>query len=182
MRGILSGILMFSLCFNLSGWDTKVFNENAQKNPATKMVHIIKKTESNVKVTGKVKKQIVTNLKITVGKETFNATLYENKTTQALVALFPMTMDMSEMNGNEKYYYLTNKLPTASEKVGEISSGDLMLYGTDCLVLFYENFSSAYQYTRIGTIEDADGLAEALGDKKCKVTFDVVKNNKNKEN
>ena len=47
---------------------------------------------------------------------------------------------MSELNGNEKYFYLESALPTVSEQVEEIHAGDLMLYGDDCLVLFYQSF------------------------------------------
>ena len=41
-----------------------------------------------------------------------------------------MTVDMSELHGNEKYYYLSNGLPTASSNPGTIRTGDLMLYGS----------------------------------------------------
>ncbi len=178
MRRILYGVLMVSLAFNLSGWDSKLANEIIQKNPIVKTVHLTKKTQ---KVVNTPEKVTVTELKLTVGKETFNVQLYENKTSQALIELLPMTVDMGEMNGNEKYYYLSKKLPIALEQPSDIHAGDLMLYGSDCLVLFYENFSSAYQYTRIGSIEDADGLAQALGNKNCSVTIDIVKNNKDKD-
>lgn len=183
MRGLLYGVLVFSLAFTASGWDSKISNENIPKNSTDKVVHITQKTEKIVKPVKVVKapeKVKVTDLKVTVGKETFNVKLYDNKTATAFAEQLPMTLDMSEMNGNEKYYYLSKKLPTASEQPEEIKAGDLMLFGNDCLVLFYESFSSSYQYTRIGAIEDPTGLAEALGNKNCKVTFDVVKKNRNK--
>ena len=46
-----------------------------------------------------------------------------------------MTVDMSELHGNEKYYYLSNGLPTASSNPGTIRTGDLMLYGSTCVVV-----------------------------------------------
>ena len=70
---------------------------------------------------------------------------------------------MDELHGNEKYAYLDQSLPTASEKVGSIKSGDLMLFGSDCLVLFYEDFSTSYSYTPLGHIDDPAGLSDALG-------------------
>lgn len=178
MRGLLYGVLVFSLAFTASGWDSKISNENIPKNSTAKVVQNTQKTGKVVKPAKVVKpseKVKVTDLKVTIGKETFNIKLLDNKTAKAFVEQLPMTIDMSEMNGNEKYYYLSKILPTASEQPGEIKAGDLMIFGNDCLVLFYENFSSAYSYTRIGTIEDPAGLAEALGEKNCKVTFDVVK-------
>jgi len=119
------------------------------------------------------------DLSLTVGNKVFSAKFYENQTTQALVKLFPLTIEMSELNGNEKYYYLSNKLPTASEQPGEIHAGDIMLYGDDCLVVFYKTFSSSYQYTRLGYIEDAVSFVQAVADGSTKVTFDLEKHEKN---
>ena len=113
------------------------------------------------------------NIKITVNGQEFSAKLYDNQTTQNFVPKLPLTIDMSELNGNEKFYYLEEPLPVAAEQIGEIRAGELMLYGDDCLVLFYENFSSVYRYTRIGAIEDADGLAEAVGNGVVKISFSL---------
>ena len=38
-----------------------------------------------------------------------------------------------------------------------------MLYTSNCLVLFYDSFDTEYSYTKIGYIEDIEGLKEALG-------------------
>ena len=38
-----------------------------------------------------------------------------------------------------------------------------MLYGSDCLVIFYENFDTPYSYTRIGKIDNVDNLKDVLG-------------------
>ena len=68
---------------------------------------------------------------------------------------------------------MQESLPTSSERPGNIRAGDLMLYGSDCLVLFYENFSSGYSYTRLGSMDDPSGLAAALGRGSVDVTFQV---------
>ena len=111
------------------------------------------------------------NISIVVGNSTFKMKLYNNDTAKALLTQLPMTLDMSELNGNEKYFFLSDSLPTASELVGNIRVGDLMLYGSDCLVLFYESFSTSYNYTKIGYIEDVSGLNNALGSGNVTVTF-----------
>lgn len=116
------------------------------------------------------------NLKITVGSVSFNATLDSNATTTAFKALLPMTINMSEMNGNEKYYYLSEGLPTASSNPGSIRSGDLMLYGSTCVVLFYETFSTSYSYTRLGRVDNPSKLASALGSGNVTVTFETTNN------
>nr|WP_286167049.1 cyclophilin-like fold protein [Clostridium sp. D33t1_170424_F3] len=102
-------------------------------------------------------------LQIEVGNKNFTATLYDNATTRALIQKLPLTLTMSEMNGNEKYHYFADGLPTNANRPAGIHAGDLMLYGPDCLVLFYESFSTAYSYTPLGSIDDPAGLSEALG-------------------
>ena len=37
-----------------------------------------------------------------------------------------------------------------------------MLYGDDCVVLFYESFDTPYSYTPIARVEDPDALRAAL--------------------
>lgn len=113
------------------------------------------------------------NLKISVGSASFNITLENNATVTAFKALLPMTVSMSEMNGNEKYYYLPKNLPTASSNPGTIRTGDLMLYGSSCLVLFYESFRTSYSYTRLGRTDNPSGLASALGLGSAEVTFEL---------
>lgn len=110
-------------------------------------------------------------LKITVGSVSFDLTLESNATATAFKALLPMTVSMPDMNSNEKYYYLPENLPTASSNPATIHAGDLMLYGSSCLVLFYETFSTSYSYTRLGRVDNPSGLASALGSGSVTVTF-----------
>lgn len=118
------------------------------------------------------------DLNITIGDQVFSAKLYDNQTTQAFIEKLPLDIDMSDHNSNEKFYNFPDTLPTDSERPGKINAGDIMLYGDNCLVLFYETFSSTYSYTRLGYIEEAVRFAQAVGDGDINVTFDLAKNNK----
>ena len=113
-------------------------------------------------------------INIVIGSKTFTATLADSETAEAFAALLPLTVTMNELNGNEKYHYLSSSLPTAAYQPGTIHAGDLMLYGNNCLVLFYETFSSSYSYTRIGTLNATDGLAQALGKNNVSVRFEAA--------
>lgn len=102
-------------------------------------------------------------VKVTINGQEFSAVLYDNETARAFKAMLPVTITMNDLNGNEKYHYFNNALPADSTRPGTINEGDLMLYGSSCLVLFYETFQSSYSYTRIGYIEDTSRLRDALG-------------------
>ena len=104
---------------------------------------------------------------------TFSATLLDTPATEALLDLLPLTLDMQELNGNEKYATLPQALPTDAERPGQIHTGDLMLYGSDCLVLFYEDFPTSYSYTPLGKIDDPQGLAQALGAGNVEVHLEI---------
>lgn len=147
-----------------STWSTDSTTTETGTTETTDEEEIINESEGNE----------ATMLTITVGSRTFHATLYDNETVETLKNLLPLTLNMDELNGNEKYYYLPQSLPTSSERVGNIRNGDLMLYGRDCLVLFYQNFSSSYSYTRIATIDDPNGFANELGRGSVEVRFELA--------
>ncbi len=105
----------------------------------------------------------VMKLKITVGTKTFTATLYDNAAATEFKAMLPMRINMKDLNGNEKYFDLPTDLSASASNPSNIKSGDLMLYGTNTLVLFYKSFSTRYSYTPLGNIDDPLGLAAALG-------------------
>ena len=98
--------------------------------------------------------KMVSNIKVIVDGKKYNVKVEENKTAQSLVNMLPLELNMSELNGNEKYIYLDKTLPTNSYSPKHIEVGDMMLYGNDCLVVFYKSFDTPYSYTKIGHIEN----------------------------
>jgi hypothetical protein len=110
-------------------------------------------------------------LRIRVGSRTFQATLLNNPTVTAFKARLPLTITMSDLNANEKLYNFPQNLPTNSANPGTIQTGDLMLYGSNTLVLFYKSFSTIYSYTKLGRIDNPSGLATALGSGNITVTY-----------
>lgn len=111
-------------------------------------------------------------IRISVGGQSFTATLADTKAAEEFAALLPLTLNMSELNGNEKYYYLDGSLSTDSKVPDMIQTGDIMLFGSSCIVLFYEEFSTSYSYTPIAHIEDTNGLKSALGSGNVTIKFD----------
>lgn len=115
------------------------------------------------------------NLKITVGTTAFNATLNDNATVTPFKAMLPLTVNMGELGGVEKYYYFPSgtTLPTNASSPGNIQNGDLMLYGNDCLVLFYTTFNTSYSYSRIGKVDNPAGMVAALGTGSVTVKYEL---------
>lgn len=110
---------------------------------------------------------------MTVGEQRFAITLDDSEPARALVRLLPLTLEMTELNANEKYATLPQRLPAHAVRPGTIRNGDLMLYGTDTLVIFYRTFESTYAYTRLGRVDSPDQLVEALGRSDVSVHFSV---------
>lgn len=108
---------------------------------------------------------------VEINGEKFKAQLYDNDTTNSFKQMLPSTFLMDEHNGNEKFVYMDKSLPSESKKIGRVKSGDIMLFGSDCLVVFYKSFQTSYTYTRIGHISDTKGLVSALGRGSVEVRF-----------
>jgi hypothetical protein len=114
-----------------------------------------------------------TQMIIKIGSKTFEATLENNATAMAFKAMLPLTINMTELNGNEKFLRLKNSLPVNSANPETIQNGDLMIYGSNTLVLFYKTFNTSYSYTKLGHIIDTTGLAAALGKGDVTVRFEL---------
>ena len=105
------------------------------------------------------------------GTHRFAVTLENNPTAQAFAQMLPLTLDMPDLNDNEKHVRLPRSLPTHAVRPGTIRTGDVMLYGSDTLVVFYKTFPSSYSYTRIGSVTQVDGLVQALGTGSQRIVF-----------
>jgi len=125
------------------------------------------------------KKQTTMQLKISVGDKTFLATMFDNGSTREFVKKLPLTLDMTELNGNEKYHNpkASDKLPVQNAQSGTINAGDLMVWDSSyrSLVLFYKTFESPYRYVRIAKINNTEGLQKALGTGNVRVKFELEK-------
>ena len=110
-------------------------------------------------------------MQLQIGNKAWTVTLENNTAAHAFSQRLPFSAEMTELNGNEKYVYLDRSLPSNPQKIGTIRTGDLMLFGDNCLVLFYRDFSSSYRYTRLGRVSDPSGLARHVGSGPISVSF-----------
>ncbi|WP_436296030.1 cyclophilin-like fold protein [Variovorax sp. LjRoot178] len=108
---------------------------------------------------------------MTVGARRFAITLADTEAAREFAAMLPLSIDMPDLNNNEKHAELRKPLPTNAIRPGTIRNGDLMLYGSRTLVVFYKTFESTYSYTRLGRVDDPAGLAQPLGGGSVRIEF-----------
>jgi hypothetical protein len=108
---------------------------------------------------------------MTIGEHRFAVTLADTAAARAFAAQLPLALKMDELNGNEKHATLPKGLPSSASRPGTLRNGDLMLYGTDTLVVFYVTFDSPYSYTRIGRVDDPAGIPRAVGSRDVQIRF-----------
>lgn len=159
---LLSVLIIFAFCScsNVNNKTTENITKSTTQEQESTMPEI-NTTEKSVH-----------SIKVKIGDKAFTAQLYDNETARAFADMLPLTLDMNELHGNEKYTYFNNSLPANPANIGKINTGDIMLYGRDCLVLFYDSFSTNYSYTKIGCIENPIDLANAVGSGDVTIIFE----------
>jgi hypothetical protein len=103
------------------------------------------------------------NYFIKIGDKTFPFELKNTKTANEINSKLPFTIKMTNLNGNEVYYNFDERFSTDSKSIGKINTGDIYLYQSNCLVLFYKSFTTSYSYSEIGKLTNTDGLADVIG-------------------
>ena len=164
--------MIVSLLVAVAGCEKgKGYAETASKNTAstenTKTTTAVSTSGSNEKKEDENSMQIT----ITVGKQNFAAQLHDSKAARELHALLPLKISMKELNGNEKHGELPQSLTKNVFSPKKINSGDILLWGSSTLVIFYQDFPTQYSYTDIGKISNPQGLSEALGSGNVEVTI-----------
>ena len=104
------------------------------------------------------RKEDMKETKVIINNIEYNINLEENQIAKEFIKMLPQEYTMKELNGNEKYTYLDKTLPTDSHNPNKINKGDIMLFGDNCLVIFYKTFNTNYSYTKIGHIDNLPDL------------------------
>lgn len=140
----ICSLLLFTGCSNNS--NSQNISEDETNNSTNEAIET---KESDVKVS---------DIKVTINDKTYTLKLENNKTVEDFINLLPKKFTMNELNGNEKYIYMDNSLTTNSYNPKHIEKGDVMLFGDNCLVIFYKSFDTSYSYTKIGHIDNLNDL------------------------
>lgn len=95
----------------------------------------------------------ITEMYLTINGNKLKVKLEKNTSVDALVAILKqgdITYTADDYGGFEKVGYLGHTLPTNNSQI-TTSSGDVILYSGNQIVLFYG--SNSWSYTRLGKIE-----------------------------
>ena len=110
---------------------------------------------------------------ISINEKTFSATLEDNKAANELYEIIKndgLTIEMSDYSGFEKVGALGHTL-TSNDKQTRTKAGDIVLYQSNQIVMFYG--SNSWSYTKLGRIDDLSGWEDALGSGDITAEFSV---------
>lgn len=99
-------------------------------------------------------------MKVVIDNKEYRVILEDNETVDELLDLLPKSYVMKDLNDNEKYTYMEESLKINPVNPNKINKGDIMLFGDNCLVIFYKSFITSYSYTKIGHIDNLEDLGE----------------------
>ena len=121
------------------------------------------------------KKPQATEMKVNIriNGKTFSATLEDNEAAKELYEIIKndgLTIGMSDYSGFEKVGALGHTL-TSNDKQTTTEAGDIVLYQSNQIVMFYG--SNSWSYTKLGKIDDLSGWEEALGSGDITAEFSV---------
>ena len=170
---ILVSVLGLSACGNADQSDVPVTEIDTQESrPEQKEAPLPSDNGNNhTEVTSEM-----TTIQVIINGQEFEAELNDNEAARQFTEMLPIQLDMEDLHDNEKYFYFSDDFDTADEELKKIHAGDLLIYDSKCLVLFYESFETTYQYTPLGKISDTSGLKEALGTGTAAISFQPTEN------
>lgn len=154
MGKVFLAILFVTVLTGCSTQEEADTNENTS--PNTRSVSARSSTE-----------QEIANVEISVNNVTYTVIMEDTPTGRALVSRLPSTSmrlpASYDRDGVLKYYDMPNEVVSDPEEITTVSAGELLLDGNDRLLLFYQDTEAVGTYTRVGRIENSEGLAEAVG-------------------
>ena len=160
--------ILLILCFIITVIVVSVLLIN--KNDYPKDNETIENSEMILKLESENNMSRDVNVVININNKSYKVNLEENSTVDEFIKMLPKEFNMKELNGNEKYVNIDKNLPTETYYPKHIEAGDIMLFGDNCVVVFYKSFDTTFGYTKIGHVDNI----EDLGKEDIVIKFDVV--------
>lgn len=100
------------------------------------------------------------NMKLLINEKEMDVSWEENESVEALKKLLPLNIEMNKYGGFEQVGSLGTNLPSNDKRI-TTTSGDIVLYSSSQIVIFYE--SNTWEYTKLGHINmDKNDLTSLL--------------------
>lgn len=106
-------------------------------------------------------------IKVSINGKTYDAKVESNNTAKEFLDILPLSLSMTDSEGNRKYSYMYSGLNTNTLKIKDMQAGDIALSGSSTVVVFYKSTKSSGKFIKIGHI---DGLPD-LGNGSASVSF-----------
>lgn len=114
------------------------------------------------------------NMIVKINNKKFTITLEQNPTTNELKKLInengSLKVMFSDYGGFEKVGYLQKKLPHNDKHI-RTEVGDIVLYDTNKIVIFYG--SNSWSYTKIGRINEISQFKQILSSGTQEIIFEL---------
>lgn len=105
-------------------------------------------------------------MKLTIGGQEFDVTLYDTPAANALYDMLPLELTFEDFNGIEKIAYMDNELPTEGEPDEfDPDLGDLCLYAPwGNLSIFYKDFRNSNGLISLGHIDSGMEVIRSMNE------------------
>ena len=110
-----------------------------------------------------------TEMKLFIDEQEISVTWVDNASTQALKELAPLEIAMHEYGGFEQTGSIGQTITSSDERIN-VAPGDIVLYNSNAISVFYNN--SSWSYTRLGHINLSEVEIKTLLEKP-NVTFRI---------
>lgn len=122
-RAVICPALLIALLLSSCGTDNTGAAETASTQPA-----VPNTTEAAGTATQNSEDENISKIEIIIGENVFFANLYNNAASADFLSLLPMTAEMNELNGNEKYYYLNDTLSVDAQNSALIGFSNVRVF------------------------------------------------------
>ena len=168
--------LVLGLVFSLSACGSARASSGPQTGPGAQTAETAAETISEQTTDNTVaKEEQKTMLQMKIGETKVSVSWEDNDSVAALKELCkdaPLTIQMSMYGGFEQVGSIGTRLPSNDAQT-TTSAGDIVLYSSNQVVVFYG--SNSWAYTRLGHITDQDaaGMASLLSNGNVTITISM---------
>lgn len=175
MKRIIAQAIALLLLFSAVSCGTQEATRTPDPTPIASPSEPVNTTEPNVESPEGGMPIMEKNLQLSIDGTVVSVAWEDNASVDALKALVssgPLTIELSMYGGFEQVGSLGTRLPS-SDRETVTQAGDIVLYASDRIVIFYG--SNAWSYTRLGKVTDrtAAEMEELLGNGDVTITISM---------